>query len=108
MDPQLSQIAATLADVVSKLDALTQIVNQADGRLVKLETACQPPTTEEPPLRPYTSRHAPNIAFDPDEKHLKSIKLDVLALDGHLDPRTFFRLASRYGYVFHLVSPFWA
>ena len=61
--------------------------------------------TKQPPLQPYTGRDTLNNALDPDEQYLKSIKLDVPTFDGHLDPN-FFRLASKHGYVFDLISPF--
>ena len=49
MDPQLAVI---LADIKAKLDALTQVMSQkqeTDNKiLIKLETAHEQPSTEEP------------------------------------------------------------
>ena len=54
-----------------------------------LETACEPPKTEEPPMQPNTEQNTQHDAHNPDEQYLRTIKLDVLTLDRRLDPQLF-------------------
>ena len=75
--PMDSQPTVTLVDIMAKLDVLTQTINQVNERLVKLETAREQLTTEEPPLQPNPRRNTPNNASDHDEQYLNSVKLDV-------------------------------
>ena len=64
---------------------MTQISNRTEERLVKLETACEPPN----PLHPNVERNTQHNAHNSDEQYLRSIKLDVSIFDGHLDPQLF-------------------
>ena len=50
-----------------------------------LETAREPPKTEEPPVQPNTEQNTQYNAHHPDEQYLRSIKLDVPTFDGRLD-----------------------
>jgi len=83
MDPQ--QFATILTDIQDKLDALPQTSNRTEERLVKSETAHEPPKTEETSLQPNGERNTRHNAHNHNEQYLRSIKLDVPTFDGRLD-----------------------
>ena len=94
----------------TQLDALTQTVNQIQERLDKVETRLENRNERKEKLDSNCNEREEHGLFipyqrrnvqEPNDQHLKSIKLDVLTFDGHLDPQLF--LASTHGQIFHIV-----
>ena len=85
MDPQL---AVMLADIKAKLDNLI-LTYKTQPKTEKRCSTSEQPTNKQPLLQPYTRRNPHTNALDPNEQYLNTIKLDVLAFDGHLDPQLF-------------------
>ena len=60
-----------------------------------LETAREPPKTEEPPVQPNAERNTQHNAHNHDVQYLRSIKLDIPTFDGRLDPQLFLNWAQQ-------------
>ena len=95
MDPQFAPILTAIADITARLDAMqvanTENQNELHRRLEILEE-----DRETSPERGRRHHNRHNRAHnhrrdspDPDDRFLKSIKVEVSTFDGRLDPQAF-------------------
>ena len=95
METQFTQITTTLANLAAQLEAMqvahTESHNELRGRLEILEEECD--TSPERGRGHHNRHNGPHNnrrdSPDPDDRFLKSIKVDVSTFDGRLDPQTF-------------------
>ena len=86
-------------DKQAKLKALTQTMNQPQERVGRIETCLKNCNGRKEEPDPNHNEHEEESGSlipyqrwneqDPDDKYLKSIKLDILTFDGHLDLQLF-------------------
>ena len=99
MDPQT--FIMTLAAIQTKLDALTQAMNQTQEKLGRVETHLENRNVRKEESDPNNNEHEEErrslIPYqrqneqDHDDQCLKSIKLDVPTFDNRMDPQLFLK-----------------